>query len=256
MDYFPHDTDAVNDEKIEILRMLYGNDGYAFYFITLERIYKSPKFEMNISDTENKIIHAKRIGISIELFEQILETSIKYGCFDKEIYQKKGLLTSNGIKKRADVVVSKREYMRGLKNQTKTEFSASETPPETTPEMPQSKVKESKSKSKVLNTRYSENDDLHNAICGFVEFRSKVKKPLTDKAVELLIMDLKKLTDKTDEQIQILNRSIMQGWTGVYPLKSNGQLNGQQKKNGFHNLPERDLEPNLDDLLRQKGRGK
>ena len=27
-------------------------------------------------------------------------------------------------------------------------------------------------------------------------------------------------------------------------------------KNNFHNLPERDLEPNLDDLLRQKGRGK
>jgi hypothetical protein len=39
MDYFPHDTDAVNDEKIEALRLLYGNDGYAFYFILLERIY-------------------------------------------------------------------------------------------------------------------------------------------------------------------------------------------------------------------------
>lgn len=28
--YFPHDTDAVNDEKIEALRALYGNDGYAY----------------------------------------------------------------------------------------------------------------------------------------------------------------------------------------------------------------------------------
>lgn len=30
MDYFPHDTDAVNDTKIESLRMLYGNDGHYF----------------------------------------------------------------------------------------------------------------------------------------------------------------------------------------------------------------------------------
>ena len=30
-DYFPHDTDAAHDEKIEAMRALYGNDGYAFY---------------------------------------------------------------------------------------------------------------------------------------------------------------------------------------------------------------------------------
>jgi hypothetical protein len=40
IDYFPHDTDAINDEKIEAMRAEYGNDGYAFYFILLERIYK------------------------------------------------------------------------------------------------------------------------------------------------------------------------------------------------------------------------
>ena len=39
MDYYPHDIDAANDEKIEALRAIYGNNGYAFYFILLERIY-------------------------------------------------------------------------------------------------------------------------------------------------------------------------------------------------------------------------
>lgn len=38
MDYFPHDTDASDDEKIEALRAIYGNDGYAFYFILLDLI--------------------------------------------------------------------------------------------------------------------------------------------------------------------------------------------------------------------------
>ena len=54
MDYFPHDTDAVNDEKIEALRALYGNDGYAFYFIMLERIYRTAEFEINVSDAETQ----------------------------------------------------------------------------------------------------------------------------------------------------------------------------------------------------------
>lgn len=39
LDYFPHDTDAWNDDKIEAMRVNFGNDGYAFYFIILERIY-------------------------------------------------------------------------------------------------------------------------------------------------------------------------------------------------------------------------
>jgi hypothetical protein len=49
MDYFPHDVDAVFDEKIEALRTMFGNDGYAFYFISLERIYRSGQGELDVS---------------------------------------------------------------------------------------------------------------------------------------------------------------------------------------------------------------
>ena len=35
LDYFPHDTDAASDEKIEALTIIYGAKGYAFYFILL-----------------------------------------------------------------------------------------------------------------------------------------------------------------------------------------------------------------------------
>lgn len=62
LDYFPHDTDSVNDEKIEALRMLFGNDGYAFYFILLERIYRTPTFELNVSDAET-IVSCRSYGV-------------------------------------------------------------------------------------------------------------------------------------------------------------------------------------------------
>lgn len=66
LDYFPHDTDASSDEKVESLRALYRNDGYAFYFIILERIYRSNNGELNLSSNEEKRILAKKIGITLK----------------------------------------------------------------------------------------------------------------------------------------------------------------------------------------------
>jgi uncharacterized phage protein (TIGR02220 family) len=150
MDYFPHDTDAVNDEKIEALRLLYGNDGYAFYFILLERIYRSKNFELDISDAETIQILCRKIDVNLERFNQILETALKRGCFCRDSYELEGLLTSEGIKKRANVVVEKRSRMADKYRQDKDEgVSAAET----TAEMQQKvhKVKESKAKeSKVV----------------------------------------------------------------------------------------------------------
>lgn len=140
MDYFPHDTDAMNDEKIEALRMLYGNDGYAFYFILLERIYRNKNAELDVSDAETKQILSRKIGISNELFAEILETCLKRKCFDREEYEKNGILTSEGIKNRALPVIKKRAAMR---NKYKEIVSDAET------EQKPDKVKESKVKESI-----------------------------------------------------------------------------------------------------------
>jgi hypothetical protein len=148
MDYFPHDTDAVNDEKIESLRFLYGNDGYAFYFILLERIYRAREFELDISDAETIQILCRKVGVNEEKFHQILQTSLKRGCFDKEIYEERKVLTSNGIKNRSSVVVEKRVKMR---DNYKGKVSDAETIPETDSETTQSKEKKSKEKKSKTN---------------------------------------------------------------------------------------------------------
>ena len=44
LDYFSHDTDASNDEKIEAMEAVYGLAGHAFYFKLLERIYRQPRY--------------------------------------------------------------------------------------------------------------------------------------------------------------------------------------------------------------------
>jgi len=72
----------------------------------------------------------------------------------------------------------------------------------------------------------------------FKEMRTKIKKPLTERAEELIINKLNKLA--TDEKIQvaILNQSIMNSWQGIYPLKGDqigrsNQNNNQSEKPGI-----------------------
>ena len=53
----------------------------------------------------------------------------------------------------------------------------------------------------------------------FKVMRKKIKKPMTEYAEELIIKELDKLTNNEEEQINILKKSIMNNWQGVFELK-------------------------------------
>jgi len=112
LDYFPHDVDASSDEKIEVLMALYGARGYAFYFILLERIYRTGGLELDISSEQTVRVLAKKIAISAREFMQILESALECGLFDRREYEQRRVLTSDGIKRRAMPVLKKREKMQ------------------------------------------------------------------------------------------------------------------------------------------------
>lgn len=132
--YFPHDTDASSDEKIEALRSLYGNDGYAFYFILCERIYRTPDLELDVSDAETRQILSRKVGVTLDLFEKMLATSLKHRCFDETTYSKRKVLTSDGIKRRMHKVFEKRARMRDFytkRREVSSPISAAKTMAET-----------------------------------------------------------------------------------------------------------------------------
>ena len=63
------------------------------------------------------------------------------------------------------------------------------------------------------------NKDLFNS---FVEMRVKIKKPLTEKAKELLLKDLTKIENKKTGDANIaLENSIKNSWQGVFEPKNN-----------------------------------
>lgn len=83
--------------------------------------------------------------------------------------------------------------------------------------------------------KYSDNPELNTSILQFIEFRKKIKAPMTDRAIDLLISNLNKLSQDKQTQIKIINQSIMNGWKGVFPLKEPEQ----PKQNKFNQHPQR-----------------
>lgn len=74
-----------------------------------------------------------------------------------------------------------------------------------------------KSKQKELLKTYTDDESLNKAIKDFIEHRKKLRKPMTDKAVELFINRVKKMSSTTAGQIALINTAIERGWQTVYP---------------------------------------
>lgn len=99
--------------------------------------------------------------------------------------------------------------------------------------------KEKNKKRKTFDDILSENHftkELEDTIRDFIDMRKTIKKPMTSKALELLLRNLEKLTNLEEEKIAILNQSIEHGWQTVYPLKNNNQNNSKGGMNDFKQL--------------------
>jgi len=173
LDYFPHDVDASTDEKIEVLTSLYGNDGYAFYFIMLERIYRNTGCFIDISNEEKKqeifLILSKKMRLSLKTFKKILETALEYNLFDRALYQQ-GKISSEAIQKRAAIVFKKRKDMqlRYMSKTGKTLVSDAENTSEWTVSgenilSDSTQSKEKKSKEKHLSEEFSPEAPQHKS---------------------------------------------------------------------------------------------
>lgn len=61
--------------------------------------------------------------------------------------------------------------------------------------------------------------DLDKAINDFKQFRAKVKKPMTERAIKMLLTKLDNLASDDETKIKILEKSIYKGWTDIYKLE-------------------------------------
>ena len=85
-------------------------------------------------------------------------------------------------------------------------------------EMLKEERKKETSYDKIINSMV-EDEEVKNSIYEFIKMRKLIKKPMTDRALTMLINKLEKLSSDKDIQIKILEKSILKNWTDIYELK-------------------------------------
>ena len=66
---------------------------------------------------------------------------------------------------------------------------------------------------------YSKNEELISSLKDFIEMRKKIKAPMTERAVNLMLSKLSSMANDDTEKIKIINQSIMNSWKGIFPIK-------------------------------------
>jgi len=151
-DYFPHDSDMRNDPKVKALRRKFGFEGYAVWSMLLEILTDADYFEYEWSD-----LNIELLAGDFDLEPDLLRDIVKY-CFRvKLLFIENDLIFTPKMKERFEGLLSKR------KPQIK-EFRTSETPKKEVKIVgnPQSKVKESKVKESKGETIIINNVDFLN----------------------------------------------------------------------------------------------
>jgi hypothetical protein len=95
---------------------------------------------------------------------------------------------------------------------------------------------------------YSDNTDLRQALRDYSIMRNKIKAPLTERAVTLLLNKLDALASTDELKIKLLENATLSNWKSVYPLKEERQQDKsrQGKPNKFHNFIQSEENQDLD----------
>lgn len=116
-------------------------------------------------------------------------------------------------------------------NQPQINTNKQNTNKQNTKELNTNEYKEKNIKKESVNSviaEYTENKDLQDALHGFVEMRTKARKPLTVRAMKLSLNVLDNLAVDDVTKIAIVNQSIVHTWSTFYKLQNNN--NGGQRQ--------------------------
>lgn len=107
LDYFPLNVNFSDDEKIEMIEAEFKETGFYVIVKLFMRIYGNDGYYMMFTSREQKLF-SKRINVDINSVIAIINSALNEGLFDKNLYNKYGILTSKGIQTRYLEAVERR----------------------------------------------------------------------------------------------------------------------------------------------------
>lgn len=101
LEYFSLDTDFLNDKKIRYLRGGYGVKGVYIFMYLLCCIYRDKGYYISV-EPDDFVLMQQDIGegVSSGLIQEVVMECLKRGLFNKSVFERFHILTSEGIQKR------------------------------------------------------------------------------------------------------------------------------------------------------------
>lgn len=175
--YFPLDVHFINDDKIQSLTYEFGYNTAISLMITLYSMIYENNYFLKLNKAKLRILKS-RLNIEIDDLKEVIESCLDYEIFNRDLYEKYEILTSNRIqltyitaakrRKKIPIITEYKLFQDSQLNETEletiyyielTNSHSSEVNVNIQPTatgkmlqnshcMPQSKVKESKGKEK------------------------------------------------------------------------------------------------------------
>ncbi len=229
-------------DELQILESM--QDGYLYSNILLKMYLKSLKNDGRLFFNDYIPYNPQMIATitrhNVGTVEKALDIFKKLGFIDildnGAIYM---LDIQNFIGKTTTEADRQREYDRRIAAEKEESRNLEEILEKTLPKIEielekelkietEKKKEPNKEKVKKENATYVADDLLNESILEFIKFRKGIKKPMTEKAISLLINKLDGMSSDNDEKIEILNQSILNGWQTIYPLKKENSSTGKK----------------------------
>lgn len=156
---------------------------------------------------------ASRIGLGTRAVDKILHELDSFGLIKR---QRIGFAAASTIY----INVPHTNFSSDMKEQkcvTDTNFSSDMTRTKVRTNQTYT-VKTEKTRQDVFLDFAKDNAELLTALQEFEAMRTKIKKPMTDRAKKLLCNKLEKEFSPGD-WVAVLDESVLHGWQSVYPLK-------------------------------------
>lgn len=113
LEYFPLDCDIDQDDKITLIEAQHGLIGFGIAIKLLMKIYNNSYF---YEWTEKEqLLFSKRVNVNINEVNVVINDLIKWGFFDKDLFEREKILTSSGIQKRYLAAVGRRQKVKIIK---------------------------------------------------------------------------------------------------------------------------------------------
>ena len=117
---------------------------------------------------------------------------------------------------------------------------------------PSSKKERRKATPESFNSiieEYTDDSTLRETLGEFLKMRQRIKKPMTNRALELLLKKLDKLGgENTRLKVDILNQSILNSWQDIYELKRDSARGGKRQA-----VIPQDEDEHIEDLKKKYG---